>query len=375
MMEAQWVTGPAKNLIAFATRLRDLPPPNLPRVELSVATFHRPSAPADRFLSALETAGIPIHIIPERCAGDPRVVPRLLDLIDFARPDIIQTHNSKSHFLLRATGFSRRVRWIAFHHGFTARDRRDRFYNHIGRWALRGAPRVVTVCRAFALDLSHAGVPASRISIRHNMVEPFVPPPPGELLALRRRLAIPPEARVLLAVGRLSAEKGHADLLETVALLRAAGHPGAICLVVVGEGPEGHALEQRCAALNLSGSVIFTGQQAGIAPYYGIADIFVLPSHSEGSPNVLLEAMAAGLPIVATAVGGTPELVSNEDSALLVECRNPRALSSAIGRLLEDRQLAGRLAAAARAASGAYTPEAYAASLVNLYAETLPPKR
>lgn len=370
-MEAQWVTGPAKNLIAFATRLRDFPPPGLPRVELSVATFQRPSAPADRFLSALETARIPVHIIPERRTGDPRVASHLRALVDSVRPDIVQTHNSKSHFLMRAAGLSRRVHWIAFHHGFTARDRRDRFYNHIGRWALRGAPRVVTVCRAFALELSRAGVPASRISVRHNMVEPFVAPPPAELRVLRERLAISPEAHVLLAAGRLSAEKGHADLLEAMALLCAAGHPAPLRLVVVGDGPERQALEQRCAALNLSGSVIFTGQQAGVGPYYGIAGIFVLPSHSEGSPNVLLEAMSAGLPIVATEVGGTPELVSNEDSALLVECRDPRALSRAIGRLLEDRPLAGRLAAAARAASSAYTPEAYAAALVNIYAGTV----
>jgi glycosyltransferase involved in cell wall biosynthesis len=365
-MEARWVTGQAKNLIAFATQLRASS--SLPPVELSVATFQRPSAPAGPFLSALESAEIPVHIIRERCAGDPLVVPRLWAIVHSARPDILQTHNSKSHFLLRATGLSRRVPWIAFHHGFTASDAKDRFYNHIGRWALRGAPRIVTVCRAFSADLCRLGIPASRISVRHNMVFPFTPPPADELAALRARLGISADTHVVLAVGRLSAEKGHADLLEAVALLRASGHPAPIRLVVVGDGPERPALEQRCAALNLSGSVTFTGQQAAVAPYYGIAGVFVLPSHSEGSPNVLLEAMAAGLPIVSTAAGGAAELVSNDETALVVDCRDPRALSRAIGRLLEDPPLAGRLAAAAQLASREYTPEAYTASLVSLYA-------
>jgi len=366
VMEAQWVTGPAKNLIAFATWIRNFPPFGLPRVELSVVAFQRPSAPADRFLSALEAAKIPVHIIRESSTGDPRVIPQLLAIVDSTKPDIVQTHNSKSHFLVRVTRLQRRVRWIAFHHGFTLRDGKDRFYNRIARWALGAAPHVVTVCDAFARDLARAGVPAGRISVRHNMVEPFAPPPPDELGTLRGRLGIPEDARVLLVVGRLSAEKGHADLIEAMALLRAS-HPAKVCLVVVGDGPERGALEQRSAALGLSDSVLFAGQLANVAPYYGIADLFVLPSHSEGSPNVLLEAMAAGLPIVSTGVGGAVELVSDGDTALVVGCRDPRAMSLAIGRLLADPELARCLGTAARLASRLYGPEAYAASLVQIY--------
>jgi len=151
-----------------------------------------------------------------------------------------------------------------------------------------------------------------------------------------------------------------------MALLRAS-HPAKVCLVVVGDGPERGALEQRSAALGLSDSVLFAGQRANVAPYYGIADLFVLPSHSEGSPNVLLEAMAAGLPIVSTGVGGAVELVSDGDTALVVGCRDPRAMSLAIGRLLADPELARCLGTAARLASRLYGPEAYAASLVQIY--------
>ena len=365
-MEAQSVTGPAKNLIAFGKRIRDFPPPDLPHVELSVVAFQRPSAPADRFLAALEAAGIPVHVIHEDRAGDPRVLSRLRAVVAAVRPDIIQSHHSKSHFLVRLAGLPRRARWIAFHHGFTARDRKDRFYNRIGRWALRAAPRVVTVCRAFADDLAAAGVHPDRISVRHNMVEPFTPPPPGELTALRARLGIPPAARILLAVGRLSAEKGHIDLIEAMALLRGAATLD-VRLVIAGDGPERSALERRCTELNLLGVVSFAGHQANLAPYYGMADIFVLPSHSEGSPNVLLEAMAAGLPIVSTAAGGAAELVSSGETALVVSCRDPRAICLAVGDLLLDVELARRLGTAARVASSSYTAEVYATALVQIY--------
>ena len=367
MMESQWVTGPAKNLIAFGRHLQASVPSDLPAVELSVIAFDRPSSPANRFISALNAAGIRTHVIRERHPGDPRVIRQLLAIIRSEKPDILQTHNSKSHFLVRLTGLQRRIPWIAFFHGFTSRDARDRFYSRIGWWALRGAPHIVTVCRAFAADLQRSGVSPERIFVRHNIVAPFAPPSSSEMAALRNRLAIPADTRVVLAVGRLSKEKGHVDLLDAISLLRAARDCAGIRFVLVGDGPERAVLQQRSHELGLADCVLFTGHQEDIRTYYGLADAFVLPSHSEGSPNVLLEAMAAGLPIVSTDAGGAAELVSDGNTALVVERHAPQALSRAISALLDDRDLAGRLGAAARSAARDYTPEAYTRSVVGIY--------
>jgi glycosyltransferase involved in cell wall biosynthesis len=367
LMEARWVTGPAKNLIAFAAQLGRLGPGCSRRVELSVATFQRPSAPADLFLAALKAAGVRAHVIPERCAGDPRIVSRLRATVEAVRPDIIQTHNSKSHLLLRLTDLSRHARWIAFHHGFTDVNVKDRVHNYIACWALKGAPSIVTVCEAFRGDLSRLGIPPSRIFVRHNMVAPFEPPGRDEVMALRDRLRIPPGARVVLAVGRLSAEKGHIDLVEAIGLLAADWRGDPFRVVIVGDGPERANLERRSKELKLSECLIFAGQQANARPFYGMADIFVLPSLSEGSPNALLEAMAAGLPIACTAVGGAAELVRDGQTALVVEPREPRALSQALYRLLTGAELARSLAEAAQTASRAYSPEAYTGSILEVY--------
>jgi glycosyltransferase involved in cell wall biosynthesis len=370
-MEARSVTGPAKNLIGFAKRVRSLPFAAGPGMELSVVTFHRASAPPDRFLSALENTGIPTHVIRERFAGDPAIIRQLLHIVKSGRPDIIQTHNSKSHFLMRVTGLARRVPWIAFHHGFTTTNLKDKIHSHVARWAMKGATHIVTVCQAFSHDLTLSGIPASRISIQHNSVESFVRPTDEEVSLLRSQLGIPGDVGVVLAIGRLSTEKGHIDLIEGTALLRAADATAKFQVVIVGEGPERDVLESRLQTLGLSDHVILVGQQRNVRPYYAIADILVLPSHSEGSPNVLLEAMAAGVPIVATAVGGTVELVCDEKTALLVPSRDPKALSQAMGRLLQDRALADRLAAAAQAAARLSSPEAYTRSLLEIYAYVL----
>lgn len=367
MMESQWVTGPAKNLIAFASHLRDSAPSNGPVVEVSVVTFGRPSSPVGRFVAALDAAGIRNHVIRERRAADPNVIPQLLAIIRSEKPDIIQTHNSKSHLLIRFARLWMRVPWVAFFHGFTTTNTKDRFYNRIGWWALRGAPRIVTVCRAFADDLVRSGVPESRISVRHNIVAPFVQPQADEVAALRSRLGIPGDCRVALTVGRLSKEKGHADLIDALAHLNGAGGCSTIRFVIVGDGPERSELERRARESGIADLVLFAGHQNEVGTYYGMADAFVLPSHTEGSPNALLEAMSAGLPIVSTDAGGAAELVSNGNTALVVERRAPQSLSRAIGRLLEDRQLASRLSASAQRAARGYTPEAYSAALIEVY--------
>ena len=371
LMEARSVTGPAKNLIAFSKRVGSLISVTGPGVELSVVTFYRPTASPDGFLAALEKAGISTHVIRERCALDPAVIPQLLNIVKSQRPDIIQTHNSKSHFLMRLTRLARRVPWIVFHHGFTSTNLKDKIHSHVARWAMKGATRIVTVCRAFSRELILSGIPASHISIQHNSVESFVRPPDEEVLLLRRQLGIPGDVQVVLAVGRLSTEKGHVDLIEGTALLRAVDAAAKFWVVIVGEGPERKMIEGRLQEFGLGDRVLLVGQQRNVRPYYAMADIVVLPSHSEGSPNVLLEAMAAGVSIVATAVGGTVELVCNEKTALLVPSRDPHSLSQAIGRLLQDRELADRLAAAAQSAACRSNPEAYTRSLLEIYESVL----
>jgi glycosyltransferase involved in cell wall biosynthesis len=359
LIEATSVTGPAKNLIGFARRAR-------PSVELQVATFRRASAPDRGLLPALADAGIGVHLIDEAGAGDVRVLSKLLALLRAERPDIIQTHNTKSHVLLRLAGRARGAPWIAFHHGFTNLDWKDRAYNRLGPRAMRGADRVVTVCRAFAAQLAAAGVEKERILVRPNFVLPFEPPAAAEVESLRARLGMPAGVRVLLAAGRLAPEKGHADLLQAAAILKS-GQAGDFRLVIVGEGPERANLERQRRELNLNDVVLLAGYQPDIRPYYGLAGLLVLPSHSEGSPNVLLEAMAAGLPIVATRAGGVAEIAEDQRTALLAPVRDPASLANAIRRLWTDPEAARRLGEEARRTSRQFAPEAYVKALMALY--------
>ena len=129
---------------------------------------------------------------------------------------------------------------------------------------------------------------------------------------------------------------------------------------------------QLAAKLGVTQRIKLAGFQRDTAPYYAMATLVAVPSHSEGSPNVVLEAMAAGLPIVANQVGGVPEILDEGATGLMVMPRNPTAMAYAIQRILTDEELRGRLGASARArAEESYTPAEYRRALAEFYQEIL----
>ena len=370
-LEAHTITGPAKAIVELARETARADAPE-PRIEIVVATFLR-KVSANDFTRAIEGEGIPLEAIAERRVFDPGVFRQMRKLVEKRQPDVIWTHAVKSHFLVRAAGLQKRVPWLASFHGYTTTDLKVRLYNQLDRWSQPGAKCVLTVCEKFAGDLVRLGVQRSRIRVQHNPIRTPEPVSALVLSELRRMLAIDDKTRVILAVGRLSEEKGHADLIRGFARLCAASGVPPLRLILVGDGPERDRLQALCRTLHVSETVHFAGQQADVRPYYALADIFVLPSLSEGSPNVLLEAMDAGIPVVATSVGGIPEIVTHDHSALLVPAHNSEAIASAMTRLLSDLPLRARLTAAARETLKLHTPESYSQQIRSLLAEVAEP--
>jgi glycosyltransferase involved in cell wall biosynthesis len=361
ILEADTITGPAKNLLQFAQCARG-------QVDVEIAVFRREG----QSNLLIETAGrlaIPVHAVPEAGRFDLTVVRALRSLAGELKPDVVQSHAVKSHFLTRASGLHRMAPWVAFHHGYTWPDQRARTYNQLDRWSLRAADCVLTVSEPFRRELVRRGVAAERIEVVHNAIDPQWgrrDKSPEASAALRARLGIGPGKRVVLIVGRLSSEKDHGTLLE--AMRRVQGAVPDAHLAIVGDGPERPRIEETIRRLGLVGSVTLAGQVPSAEPYYGIADLCVLSSLSEGSPNALLEAMAAGAPVVATAVGGIPEMVTHGESAMLVKPGDCEAMTNAIAALLSDGELARRLAARAREiVLERHAPEARVRRLVEIY--------
>lgn len=372
VIEAASVTGPAKNLIGFCRWLQG-PDGVRAGVRASIVTFERTGGEPRRngLVEAASAAGVDIHLVRERFRFDPGVAWRLCRVVGELRPDIIETHNNKSHLLVKVMPRLRANRlWFAYHHGYIYPDLKQRIYNHVDGFTLRGADRVLTVCEAFRPTLQGLGVAEERIRILHNSAVPLRPVFDAESRALRERLRIGTTDSVILSIGRLSREKGHRELCRALGNLRSS-HAGWK-LILVGEGPERKSLQELAGSLGIEERVIFAGYHPQVAAFYAIADVVVLPSLSEGSSNVLLEAMMAGLPIVATRVGGNPEIVIDEATGLLVSPGDPGALANALDRLLNDRSLAVRLGEAARSrVSAEFSPERYRERLLSFYEQAL----
>ena len=370
LIENATVTGPARNVIDYGKMMAQADG-DLPSVEVTIVTYQRGPEPNALALAARE-AGLAVATVAERRRWDTKIFAQLKQLIAAINPDILETRNVKSHFLVRLLGLQRKYPWVAWNHGYTETSTLDRIYTRLDHWSLRGAYRVVTVCQPFAETIAGFGVGRDRISILHNAVKPFVSPWPEDVERVRRDLGIQNHEALILSVGRLSHEKGHADLIR--AATRLAGMPGTspFRVVILGDGPERETLTKLAAQVGLEKIVSFTGFQRDTRPYYALATVVAVPSHSEGSPNVVLEAMAAGLPIVANRVGGVPEILEDGVTGLMVEPRNPEAMAKTIFQLLSNADLRSRLGSAARArAESAHTPEAYRRALVEFYRETV----
>ena len=374
LTESNTVHGPAKNLLNFSRICQQLEGTHL--VKMSLAPFERADSSGawsepNELLEEASQAGIPFHGIRERFRFDPRVIGRLRRIVEQVNPHVIQTHHSKSHFLVLVSGVWKERSWIAFHHGHTRSALRLRIYQGLDRWSLRVPTRVVTVSRAFADQLAGYGVDPGKITVIHNAVELAAEPQrsAGEQLSEKKRcLGVSGDERVVLAVGRFSVEKGFPDLVQAIAQLRALHPEITVRLVILGEGSERQHVENVVRSAGLRDVVTMPGRVRDVSPYYEMADVLAVSSLSEGSPNVLLEAMAAGVPVVATAVGGIPEIVVDGEHAILVPPSNPSAMAQAIGLVLADPTDSQKRARAARNLVAArYSPGQRARSLVEVY--------
>jgi len=195
-------------------------------------------------------------------------------------------------------------------------------------WAARHAAGIITVARALKDKLVALGVPAGRIEVLRNGVNLQLFRP-VDRESWRSRLGF--RRMTLLSVGNLVPLKGHDLAIRALQLL-----PG-MELVIIGDGPEREALGTLARELGLSDRVTFVGvmAQEDLRHYFGAADALVLASSREGWANVLLESMACGTPVIATKVGGTPEVVTAPEAGLMMAERTPEALADAVRRLFE----------------------------------------
>lgn len=223
---------------------------------------------------------------------------------------------------------------VAVSHGWTAATLKVRLNEALDRRVLRWMDHVACVSAAQAVKVRRAGVPPERVTVIRNAIDAVArAPDPIDQHRLREFFATPPE-RIVGAAGRLSPEKGFDQLVEAAAIVRRTD-PG-VGFVVFGDGPLRAALTQQIAGRGLQDRFILAGFHTDLEAFLPHLHLLTLPSYTEGLPVIVLEALAAGTPVVATAVGGTPEVIEDGVSGYLVPAGDPAALARRIRDVLRD---------------------------------------
>lgn len=272
----------------------------------------------------------------------------LRSLLQAQKVDALFCHGYKANLVGRIATARLSVPAICVSRGWTAESFRVRCYEKLDRQVMRWLDHVVCVSDGQAQKVRAGGVPAKHISVIRNSVttDRFESPCPGRRQDLLRMFRRPPRL-VIAAAGRLSPEKGFDVLIQAAA--RVWAHTDEVGFVLFGDGPLRAELERQIHQAGLQEHFLLAGFRADLDKYFPHFDLLALSSHTEGLPNVILEAFAAGVPVVATAVGGVPEIVEEGRSGYLVPAGDAAALASRMIAAISNDELRREMGAHGKA--------------------------
>jgi glycosyltransferase involved in cell wall biosynthesis len=294
------------------------------------------------FVAEARALGMPVHFIRGYNQYDPRLISRLAKLVDALGIDIVHAHEAKSDVLTYLASKLTRFATVTTLHGWIGNGLKQRAFNALDKRVARKFDRVIAVSAPIREQLAASGVPEKNLRLVHNAIVIERYKRTGNRGFLAELVGRPVAGPVLASIGRMSPEKGHADFVEALGIVARRGHK--VSAVIAGEGPERARLQQQVRDMGLADSIHMPGYVSQPERVLEETDLAVLPSHTEGLPNAALEALVMGVPVLATRVGGTPEVVTDGETGRLVPAGAPEALADAIADFATDAEPWRRMA-------------------------------
>lgn len=329
LRDSPWVDGPGRTTLESATRI------DREKYRIIVAGFSGGAQKTDEYITEAERRGLPVVRLRESGALDPGVVRQVLSLIDQNAVDIVHTHEFRSNVIGLLCARLRHIPVLATCHGWIANNAKGKIRVILDRLSLYFFDHIIVVSKKLQAQLNAQGIGLARISALPNAVafENFTPGQNG--MSFRDELGVQPDTVLVANIGRLSPEKGQAEfILAASAVLREYSN---IRFILIGVGPDRARLEQLAKDSGITDKIIFCGYRADMPRIYSSLDLVVQSSFTEGMPNVILEAASMEVPIIATNVGGTAEIIEHGSSGVLVRPGIPGEIETAIQEFLRDR--------------------------------------
>jgi glycosyltransferase involved in cell wall biosynthesis len=317
------VGGPGKTILETFSRIdKDI-------FSISIGVFRtRAETKETPFILEAKHRGITVHEIRSRNQYDPAIVHGIVKLVNNSRIDILHTHEAMSDFCGLIAAKICRIPIVSTMHGWIANSLKQEFCTKIDKKVARFFDHVIVVNAEMRDVLLKEGVSPEIISVLHNCIVTENYYKDGTTGYISQSVGKEIPRPVIGTLGRLSPEKGHVDFVEAAAIVLAQGFDARF--VIVGDGPEEPKIKQLIYGKGLEESVTMAGYLRDPRRVLQDFDLMVLPSYTEGLPNVILEALMMEVPVISTAVGGVPEIISDGEGGVLISPGEPEKIAEAI---------------------------------------------
>jgi len=326
LLASNFFGGPEKQLVEHARRIASN------QIVPHIISFQEQKE-SHQLLDKARAVGIFTEEISSKGPFDISLIRNITAIIRREKIDLLCVHGYKANVVGRIASWLTGIPLIAISRGWTGEDARVSCYEWVDRIFLRFAEHVVAVSQGQKDKIIKLGIPQQRISVIHNAIN-LAETHSAQGLPLRQQLGLPDDALIVASAGRLSREKNYGAMIEVAR--EVVRKSPKVYFVVFGEGFLREELERQIVSADLGGRFILPGFRNDLQAVLRDIDIFMLPSFSEGLPNVVLEAFAVLKPVVATRVGGTPEVVEDGVSGFLTHPHEISAMAQHVLQLVED---------------------------------------
>jgi glycosyltransferase involved in cell wall biosynthesis len=338
LRDSNFVGGPERQILEHCKRMES------DDYEMILVCYEEPGQPNDLRLRA-EEQGLVCLTLPVMSPFSPKNISRIVEVLRRVGADILVTHGHKGNIFGRLACWRLGIPTVAVSRGWTMESAKIRFFEFLDKIFLHFADHVVAVSEGQRRKIQACRVRPGKVSVIHNCID-VGNWCGGGRNGVRESLGVPDGAVLVATAGRLSPEKNQRMLLK--AADRIAMQADDVYFAVFGEGVLRGELEADIRRAGLEGRFLLPGFRSDMNAVMEAVDIFTLPSLTEGLPNVVLEAFACSKPVVATAVGGTPELVRDGENGFLIESGDEAGLAARILSLAADREMRDRMGRAGR---------------------------
>lgn len=339
LIDSNFLGGPEKYILGYAKRLNQ-------SIRVVISTFGTGKKEFDSplLVHARALKNIDSFVIPSANSYDPRQIIRLITLAGSAGIDVINSHGYRADLIGLTASKLLKVPIVATFHGWTGSDTKVQLFDRLDRTVLKQMNHIITVSEANKKRLQGLGIQESRITVVPNAIDPedfFASSHFKTSEALKEELGLSGGEQICICVGRLSPEKGQEIALHAFA--KAVRKVPESRLIILGNGPEEERLRQLSLDLGIAEVVFFIGFRTNVIDYLKLSDMVILTSLTEGLPTVVLEAFLCSKFVIASSVGGTPEVVRDRETGILVPPNDAESVSKAMVEYLKDRNTRERI--------------------------------